>query len=144
MAAAFGGVVAGLGEWPGAALGEWAGAGLGECTGTGLGEWAGAGLGEWTGAGLETGLGGGPADPHPPNAVPAPASAPADESSAKVLPSWLNQMAAFRRGNWDAIAPAASTIHCPLVTPAGSPATGSALAHSASIIGLLESPATRV
>jgi hypothetical protein len=68
----------------------------------------------------------------------------ADESRANLLPTSLNQMTAFRRGNWDPIAPAASMIHCPLVTPGGSPATGSALAHSASIIGLFESPATRV
>src|SRR5260370_42505690 len=76
-------------------------------------------------------------DGHPPNAVLAPASESADESSAKVVPVALNQMAAEMRGNWAPNASAPSMIHCPLVTPIGSPATGSALPHSASIIGFV-------
>src|SRR5438034_955425 len=76
------------------------------------------------------------ADPQPPNALRAALSLLELESSAQVVPSWLTQMAAFSRGNLLHIAAAASMIHCPLVTPAGSPAPRSALPYSASIIGL--------
>jgi hypothetical protein len=81
---------------------------------------------------------------HPPKAVAAPAIELADESSAHVVPDALNQIAAEIRGNCVPKADAASMSHWPLVTPAGSPATGSTLPHSASIIGLVAlSDATR-
>ena len=59
-----------------------------------------------------------------------------DESSANGVPVRLNQTTALTRGNWMARDRAASMIHWPLVTPGGSPEVGSALAYSASIIGL--------
>src|SRR5260370_35055955 len=98
------------------------------------------GLGDGLGEGLGDELVAGP----PPKAGVAPAIELADESRAHAVPDALNQMAAEIRGNWVPNACAPSMIHCPLVTPAGSPATGSTLPHSASIMGLVAlSDATR-
>lgn len=80
-------------------------------------------------------------EPQPPNPCAAAAIDPAEELRAKV-PAVLNHTTALRRVSWLPIAFAASMIHWALVTPGGSPATASALAHSASIIGFEDRPAT--
>src|SRR5437899_1314637 len=79
----------GLGAWLGTGLGAWLGTGEGGGVLTGVG----------TGEGGGGGGGGGCVEPHPPKALAAPAIEPPDELRANVPPSWLNQMAAFSRGN---------------------------------------------
>ena len=100
-------------------------------------EAAGVGGDEGFGFGNGLALGATATDRHPPNAVRAPAMELVDEFKAHLVLERLNQMAARIRGNLVRIALAESMIHWPFVTPAGSPAMGSALAHSASIIGLV-------